>query len=146
MVFSHSVTRKWPNTEENGCWLPPSDHNQSETLFQTRQDQEIGMNSPASLLHSWHWVLFTYLSGNKIFWTLLSLAPPLMKIKLTLCHSLMWSSVKLVWSVMNLSSPELSFTLEAGLLCDLRNLPIVVLWPKTSSCNCCNGLTATSTH
>ena len=31
--------RKWPNTQENGCWLPPSDHIQSETLFQTRQDQ-----------------------------------------------------------------------------------------------------------
>ena len=34
-----SPCRKWPNTEENGCWLPPSDHIQSETLFQTRQDQ-----------------------------------------------------------------------------------------------------------
>ena len=31
--------RKWPNTQENGCWLPLSDHIQSETLFQTRQDQ-----------------------------------------------------------------------------------------------------------
>ena len=24
---------KWPNTQENCCWLPPSDHIQSETLF-----------------------------------------------------------------------------------------------------------------
>ena len=32
--------------------LPPSDHIQSETLFQNRQDQERGMNGPASLLHS----------------------------------------------------------------------------------------------
>ena len=39
-------------TQENGCRLPPSDHIQSETLFQTRQDQEKGMDSPASLLHS----------------------------------------------------------------------------------------------
>ena len=49
--------RKWPNTQKNGCWLPPSDHIQSKTLFQTRQDQEKGMNGPASLLHSWRWVL-----------------------------------------------------------------------------------------
>ena len=27
-------------------------------FFQTTQDQERGMNGPASLLHSWHWVLF----------------------------------------------------------------------------------------
>ena len=41
----------------SGCWLPPSDHIQSETLFQTRQqDQEREMNGPASLLHGWHWV------------------------------------------------------------------------------------------
>jgi len=50
--------RKWPNTQENGCCLPPSDHIQSKILFQTKQDQERGMNGPASLLHSWHWVLF----------------------------------------------------------------------------------------
>ena len=50
--------RKWPNTQENGCCLPPSDHIQSKILFQTKQDQERGMNGPASLFHSWHWVLF----------------------------------------------------------------------------------------
>ena len=35
-----SPCRKWPNTLENGCWLPPiisSIH--SETLFHTRQDE-----------------------------------------------------------------------------------------------------------
>ena len=32
--------------------LSPSGHIQSETLFQTTQDQERGMNGPASLLHS----------------------------------------------------------------------------------------------
>ena len=53
-----SPCQKWPNTKENGYWLPPSDHIQSETLFQTRQDQEKGMNGPASLLHSWRGVLF----------------------------------------------------------------------------------------
>ena len=30
----------------------PSDHIQSKILFQTKQDQERGMNGPASLLHS----------------------------------------------------------------------------------------------
>ena len=29
-----------------------------ETLFQTRQDHERGIICQASLLHSWHWVLF----------------------------------------------------------------------------------------
>ena len=63
-VCSSSPCRKWPNTQENGCWLPPSDHIQSETLFQTRQDQEKGMDGPASLLHSWLWVsLFHTLLG-----------------------------------------------------------------------------------
>ena len=57
--------RKWPNTQENGCCLPPSDHIQSKILFQTKQDQERGMNGPASLLHSWHWVLFHF---KLIFW------------------------------------------------------------------------------
>ena len=52
-----SPCRKWPNTQKNGCWLPPSDHIQSENLFQIRQDQEKGMNGPASLLHSWRWEL-----------------------------------------------------------------------------------------
>ena len=55
-----SPCRKWPNTQKNGCWLPPSDHIQSKTLFQTRQDQEKGMNGPASLLHSWRWVLLFF--------------------------------------------------------------------------------------
>ena len=51
-VFSSSPCRKGPNTQENGCWLPPSDHIQSETLLQNRQDQEKkGMDGPASLLH-----------------------------------------------------------------------------------------------
>ena len=54
-----SPCRKWPNTQENGCWLPPSDHIQSETLF---SNQEGGMNVPASHLHSWHWVLFLWFS------------------------------------------------------------------------------------
>ena len=57
-----SPCRKWPNTQKNGCWLPPSDHIQSKTLFQTRQDQEKGMNGPACLLHSWRWVLLFELS------------------------------------------------------------------------------------
>ena len=57
-----SPRRKWPNTKENGCWLPPSDHIQSENLFQIRQDQEKWMNGPASLLHSWRWVLLFELS------------------------------------------------------------------------------------
>ena len=34
-----SPCRKWPNTQTNGCWLPPSDHIQSETLFQTRKKE-----------------------------------------------------------------------------------------------------------
>ena len=38
----------------------------------------------------------------------------------------MLSSVKLVWSVMNLSSPELSLILQAGLLPDFLNLPIII--------------------
>ena len=60
-----SPCRIWPNTQENGCCLPPSDHIQSKILFQTKQDQERGMNGPASLLHSWHWVLFYIWSGNE---------------------------------------------------------------------------------
>ena len=37
-----------------GIWLltAPRDHIQSETLFQTRQDQERGIKGTASLLHS----------------------------------------------------------------------------------------------
>ena len=39
LVVCLFVTRpKWPNTQENGCWLPPSDHIQSKTLFQTKPD------------------------------------------------------------------------------------------------------------
>ena len=34
-----SPCRKWPTTLENGCWLPPSYHIHSETLFHTRQDE-----------------------------------------------------------------------------------------------------------
>ena len=52
LVVCLSPCRKWPNTQENGCCLPPSDHIQSKILFQTKQDQERGMNGPASLLHS----------------------------------------------------------------------------------------------
>ena len=52
-----SPCQKWPNTQENGCWLLPSGHIQSENLFQIRQYQKKGMNGPASLLHSWRWVL-----------------------------------------------------------------------------------------
>ena len=47
-----SPCRKWPNTQENGCSLPPSDQIQNENLFLTRQDQERGMNGQASRLHS----------------------------------------------------------------------------------------------
>ena len=35
-----SPWRKCQNTQEKSCWLPSSDHIQSETLFQTIQDQE----------------------------------------------------------------------------------------------------------
>ena len=58
-------TRKW-------LLITPSDHLQSETLFQTRQDQERGMNGHASLFHSWHWVLFCfclYFVGVWCAWT-----------------------------------------------------------------------------
>ena len=43
-----------------GCPLSVTncDQVQSETISQTRQDQERGMNGTASLLHSWHWVLY----------------------------------------------------------------------------------------
>ena len=34
------------------------DWSQSENLFQTRLDRERGIVGPASLLHSWHWVLW----------------------------------------------------------------------------------------
>ena len=51
-VGCSSPCRKWPNTQENGYWLPPSDH------IHSWPDQERGIISQASLLHSWHWVLF----------------------------------------------------------------------------------------
>ena len=39
LVVCLSPCRKWPNTQENSCWLPPSDHTQSETLFETRKEE-----------------------------------------------------------------------------------------------------------
>ena len=33
---------EWPNTQKNGCWLTHIDHIQSESLCQTRRDQERG--------------------------------------------------------------------------------------------------------
>ena len=48
---------KWPNTQENGCSLPPCDHNQGQTLFQTRLDQEKATIGSAVFLHCWHWIL-----------------------------------------------------------------------------------------
>ena len=49
-----SPCRKLPNTQENGWWLAHSDHIHSWNPF---LDQERGIIGPASLLHSWHWVL-----------------------------------------------------------------------------------------
>ena len=43
-------SQKWPNTQEDGC----NGHIKKRNSF---PDQERGMNVPASLLHSWHWVL-----------------------------------------------------------------------------------------
>ena len=37
-----SLCWEWPNTQENGCWLTHIDHIQSESLCQTRQNQERG--------------------------------------------------------------------------------------------------------
>ena len=78
-----SPCRKWPNTQENGCCLPPSDHIQSKILFQTKQDQERGMNGPASLLHSWHWVLFMQFSPQLCI----------------LCHRVYISCETIMWSI-----------------------------------------------
>ena len=54
-----------------------SDHIQGDTLFQTALDQERGIIGPASLLHSWHWVLFfsVFLSlfSNRTFFPFLVL-------------------------------------------------------------------------
>ena len=58
---SMSPWRKWPNTQENICWLPSRDHIKTENLFRAIHDQERGMIGPVSLLHSWHWVLFSEL-------------------------------------------------------------------------------------
>ena len=72
LFLCSSLCQKSPNTQENSCWLPPSDYIQSQTLFQTRQDQERGMNGPASLFHSWHRVLFCfflYFVGVWCAWT-----------------------------------------------------------------------------
>ena len=56
-----SPCQKWPNTLENGCWLPPCDHIQypqwNPFPHQTRRVKRDEWSSPASLLHSWHWVL-----------------------------------------------------------------------------------------
>ena len=46
-----SPCQKLPNTQENGCLLPSSDHIQGETLFQARLDEEREIIGPASLLH-----------------------------------------------------------------------------------------------
>ena len=43
------------------CLLPYSD-----TLFQTRQDQEFRIICRASLLHNWHWVLCSF--GSLLLW------------------------------------------------------------------------------
>ena len=58
-VRSFVTMPKMAQYKENGYWLHPSDHIQSETLFQTRQDQEKEMNGSASLLHSWRLVLLS---------------------------------------------------------------------------------------
>ena len=50
-----SPCRKLPNTQENSCWAPLSAHIHRWHPF---PDQERGIIGPASLLHSWHWVLF----------------------------------------------------------------------------------------
>ena len=62
-----SPCRNWPNSQENGCWMPPSNHiNLGKTLLQTRPDQERGMIGPPSPLHSLNWVLspFTFAKVN----------------------------------------------------------------------------------
>ena len=117
---------KGPNTQENGCWLPPGDHIQSETLFETRQDQDRGMNGSASLLHSWHWVLSTltlqfgliFLCHHTASWWFLS---ALLKIRMifimnwkakNLLHTLawwlkkQWRSKKEVWCLCRQLSKE----------------------------------------
>ena len=55
----HPVVRlspcwKWPNTQRNGCMIT----SMVDTSLQTR-------NKEASLLHTWHWVLFCLLSSMK---------------------------------------------------------------------------------
>ena len=63
-----SPCRKWPNTQEHGCWLPPSDHIYSWNPF-SRPDQtkKRGIIGSASLLYSWHWDLLI-LEKNPIKW------------------------------------------------------------------------------
>ena len=80
-----SPCQKWPNTQDNGCWLPPSDHIQSETHFQTRQDQENGMNGPASLLHSWRWVLLFHMISQWAHHSSLSWHFSILKVSGRLC-------------------------------------------------------------
>ena len=58
-VRSFVTMPKMAQYTEKWLLLPPSDHIQSVTLF---PDQERGMNGPASLLHSWHWVLLFILT------------------------------------------------------------------------------------
>ena len=47
-----SPCQKWPNTQENGCYCPLVVTSKVKLFFQTTQDEERGMNGPASLLHS----------------------------------------------------------------------------------------------
>ena len=50
-----SPCRKWPNTQNNGCWLPHSNHIHGRYPF---SDQKLEIIGQASLLHGWHWILF----------------------------------------------------------------------------------------
>ena len=92
-----SPCQQWHNTQDNGCWVPPSDHNQSETLFQTRQDQEKGWNGPASHLHSWRWV---FLWDTHIRWSgrWCDLTSPHMNALVRCCRSYMWKWRKSLWN------------------------------------------------
>ena len=54
-IIRLSPCRKWPNTQENGCWLPQSDHIHRRYPF---PDQEWGIIGQASVLHSWQRVMF----------------------------------------------------------------------------------------
>ena len=52
---------KLPNTQENFCLLPSSDHIQGETLFQARLDEERQIIGPASL-----WLTSLHAMRNKV--------------------------------------------------------------------------------